>query len=76
MKRLHVHIAAIDLEKSIDFYSSMFDCRPHLKKDDHAKWMLEDPRLNFAISARGRKSGLDHLGIQVDSPEELVALTR
>lgn len=71
MKRLHVHVAVEDLEKSIGFYSALFDARPTKLKPDYAKWMLEDPRINFAISARGAKPGLDHFGIQVDAPEEL-----
>jgi catechol 2,3-dioxygenase-like lactoylglutathione lyase family enzyme len=71
MKRLHVHIAVEDLEKSIGFYSTLFGEKPSKQKPGYAKWMLNDPRVNFAISARGAKPGLDHLGIQVDAPEEL-----
>ena len=71
MKRLHVHVAVEDLEKSIGFYSTLFDTAPVVVKPDYAKWMLEDPRVNFAISARGHKVGLDHLGIQVESRDEL-----
>lgn len=74
MKRLHVHIAVEDLEKSIGFYSMLFGAKPSKEKPGYAKWMLDDPRVNFAISARGAKPGLDHLGIQVDAPEELDAL--
>ena len=74
MKRLHVHVAVDDLEKSIKFYSSMFGEKPSKQKSDYAKWMLEDPRVNFAISARGAKAGLDHLGLQVDSSDELEQL--
>ena len=74
MKRLHIHIAVDDLEKSIQFYSAMFNTAPATQKSDYAKWMLEDPRINFAISSRGTKAGLDHLGLQVDSKEELDAL--
>jgi catechol 2,3-dioxygenase-like lactoylglutathione lyase family enzyme len=71
MKRMHVHIAVDDLARSIDFYSALFDSQPALVKPDYAKWMLDDPRVNFAISTRGREPGLDHLGIQVENKAEL-----
>lgn len=71
MKRLHVHIAVDDLNKSIGFYSTLFGAKPSVVKDDYAKWMLEDPRVNLAISQRDRAAGVDHLGIQVDSDGEL-----
>ena len=71
MKRLHVHVAVGDLSRAIGFYSALFDTRPSVVKPDYAKWMLEDPRVNFAISTRGRQPGLDHLGIQVESSDEL-----
>ena len=71
MKRLHVHVSVNDLEKSIRFYSALFAAQPAVKKDDYAKWMLEDPRVNFAISTRAGRAGLDHLGIQAESGEEL-----
>jgi catechol 2,3-dioxygenase-like lactoylglutathione lyase family enzyme len=71
MKRLHVHVAVHDLEKSIRFYCALFAAQPAVKKDDYAKWMLDDPRVNFAISTRGDKAGLDHLGIQAESEAEL-----
>jgi catechol 2,3-dioxygenase-like lactoylglutathione lyase family enzyme len=71
MKRLHVHVAVDDLQTSIGFYSALFASQPAVTKSDYAKWMLEDPRVNFAISTRGREPGLDHLGIQVENPEEL-----
>jgi catechol 2,3-dioxygenase-like lactoylglutathione lyase family enzyme len=74
MKRFHVHVAVDDLEESIRFYSAMFGAPPSLSKPDYAKWMLEDPRLNFAISRRGRTPGIDHLGVQVETDEELSAL--
>ena len=74
MKRLHIHIAVDDLQKSIGFYSTLFGAKPSKLKPDYAKWMLDDPHVNFAISARGAKAGLDHLGIQVEAPEELAAL--
>ncbi len=71
MKRLHVHVAVRDLEKSIRFYSALFAAEPSVKQPDYAKWMLEDPSVNFAISARGAEPGLDHLGIQAESDAEL-----
>jgi catechol 2,3-dioxygenase-like lactoylglutathione lyase family enzyme len=71
MMRLHVHVAVGDLEKSIGFYSALFDAKPALVKPDYAKWMLDDPRVNFAISTRGHAPGLDHLGIQVEDKTEL-----
>ena len=71
MKRLHVHVAVDDLQHSIGFYSALFAARPSVIKSDYAKWMLDDPRVNFAISARGRTAGLDHLGIQVEDKAEL-----
>ena len=74
MKRLHVHVAVDDLARSIDFYSNLFASGPAVVEADYAKWMLEDPRVNFAISARGRRVGLDHLGIQVESDDELGAV--
>jgi len=74
MKRLHVHVAVDDLAKSQAFYAALFGAPPTVVKDDYAKWMLDDPRVNFAISARGRAGGLDHLGIQVESAGELAEL--
>jgi catechol 2,3-dioxygenase-like lactoylglutathione lyase family enzyme len=74
LKRLHVHVAVADLTTSIGFYSNLFDSAPTVVKDDYAKWMLDDPRVNFAISDRAAAPGLDHLGIQVDSGEELAEL--
>jgi catechol 2,3-dioxygenase-like lactoylglutathione lyase family enzyme len=71
MKRFHVHVAVDDLEANIRFYSTVFGTPPTVSKPDYAKWMIEDPRINFAISNRGAKTGLDHLGFQVDSNEEL-----
>lgn len=71
MKRFHVHVAVADLAQSIKFYSTFFDTPPSVEKEDYAKWMLDDPRINFAISTRGREPGLDHLGIQVDNSEDL-----
>lgn len=71
MKRLHVHVAVADLGQSIRFYSTLFGTEPSVLKDDYAKWMLDDPRVNFAISQRGAVPGLDHLGLQAESAAEL-----
>lgn len=74
MKRFHVHVAVEDLSTSTRFYSALFGAQPTVEKPDYAKWMLEDPRVNFAISHRGSKRGVNHLGFQVDSDEELDTL--
>jgi catechol 2,3-dioxygenase-like lactoylglutathione lyase family enzyme len=71
MKRMHVHVAVDDLDRSIGFYSALFAATPAVVKPDYAKWLLDDPRVNFAISTRGKQPGLDHLGIQVESKGEL-----
>lgn len=71
MKRLHVHVAVAELGASVSFYSKLFASEPTVLKSDYAKWMLDDPRVNFAISMRGRAAGLDHLGIQVEDAGEL-----
>ena len=71
MKRLHIHLAVENLEQNIHFYSTLFGCEPTVEHDDYAKWMLEDPRVNFAISNRSSKHGLDHLGIQAEDDQEL-----
>ena len=71
MKRLHVHVAVHDIQQSVRFYSALFAAQPSVTKDDYAKWMLDDPRVNFAISKRGAKTGLDHLGIQAENEAEL-----
>lgn len=71
MKRMHVHVRVADLAHNIRFYSALFGSEPAVVKDDYAKWMLEDPRLNFAISTRTGTVGLDHLGFQVDTDAEL-----
>ncbi|AOW14851.1 glyoxalase [Hydrogenophaga crassostreae] len=76
MKRFHAHVAVENLETSIDFYSKLFGHPPTKMRDDYAKWMLEDPRINFAISARGHAVGVNHFGFQVDSAEELAELKR
>jgi Glyoxalase/Bleomycin resistance protein/Dioxygenase superfamily len=79
MNRFHVHVSVADLQKSIGFYNQLFGVSPSVTKPDYAKWMLEDPRVNFAISQRAANAGLapgvDHLGIQVESAGELTALT-
>jgi len=74
MKRLHVHVAVKDLDASVRFYSQLFAAEPNVRKSDYAKWMLQDPRVNFAISARGRAPGVDHLGIQVEDRTELESI--
>jgi catechol 2,3-dioxygenase-like lactoylglutathione lyase family enzyme len=74
MKRFHVHLHVNDLDKNIGFYSALFNQPPTRTEGDYAKWMLEDPPLNFAISTRGTSTGLDHLGFQVSSADELGAL--
>jgi catechol 2,3-dioxygenase-like lactoylglutathione lyase family enzyme len=71
MKRLHVHVAVQDLDASLRFYSQLFAAEPTVRKPDYAKWMLEDPRVNFAISQRGATPGVQHLGIQVEDQTEL-----
>jgi catechol 2,3-dioxygenase-like lactoylglutathione lyase family enzyme len=76
MKRFHVHVSVEDLDANVRFYSGMFGAPPTVLKPDYAKWMLDDPRINFAISKRGSTLGIDHLGVQVESDEELTALRR
>lgn len=66
MKRLHVHVSVTDLDESVRFYNSLFAAEPTVHKDDYAKWMLEDPLVNFAISKRDKVTGISHLGIQVE----------
>lgn len=74
MKRFHVHIHVEDLQASIQFYNRLFATQPARVEADYAKWMLEDPKVNFAISTRGNKPGLDHLGFQTETAEELAQL--
>jgi catechol 2,3-dioxygenase-like lactoylglutathione lyase family enzyme len=75
MKRLHVHVSVADVEQSVGFYSTLFGTSPSVLKGDYAKWMLDDPQVNFAISKRcGATPGLDHLGLQVEEGRELVEL--
>jgi hypothetical protein len=71
MKRIHLHISVPDIGQAIAFYTTLFDAAPSVVKDDYAKWMLDDPRVNLAISSRARATGVDHVGIQVDSVDEL-----
>jgi len=71
MKRMHLHVSVPDLAQSIQFYETLFGAAPSVVKDDYAKWMLEDPRVNFAISQRGVRAGVDHIGIQAESRAEL-----
>jgi predicted enzyme related to lactoylglutathione lyase len=74
MKRFHIHTHVQDLQASIAFYSKLFAAEPSRVEADYAKWMLDDPRINFAISTRGDKPGIDHLGFQTDTEEELAEL--
>ena len=71
MKRLHVHVSVDELEQAINFYNTLFNQEASVVKDDYAKWMLDDPAINFAISDRGNSPGLNHLGFQVSNDEEL-----
>ncbi len=74
MKRFHIHVGVKNLNESIQFYSTVFGQKPSKVKEDYAKWMLEDPRINFAISTRANIIGVDHLGLQVDEELELSAI--
>lgn len=74
MKRMHLHVGVDDLTKSIGFYSTLFGVGPSVTKEDYAKWMLDDPCVNFAISTHGASTGIDHVGIQVDDRDELAVL--
>ncbi|MGH7854196.1 MAG: ArsI/CadI family heavy metal resistance metalloenzyme [Candidatus Binatia bacterium] len=74
MKRFHVHVSVDNVDANVRFYSAMFGAPPAVSKPDYAKWMLDDPRINFAISSRGVKRGVDHLGVQMESESELAAL--
>ena len=74
MNRLHVHVAVADLDQSIAFYRTLFGTAPSVVEPDYAKWMLDDPRINFAISTRGQRTGLGHLGFQTDTADELATL--
>ena len=74
MKRFHVHVSVDDLDANVRFYWNVFGMPPTVQKPDYAKWMVDDPRINFAISKRGLRAGIDHLGVQVESEAELTAL--
>jgi len=74
MKRFHIHISVADLNKNVQFYSQLFNSQPTVLKEDYAKWALDDPAVNFAISNRASKVGIDHIGIQTDTDEELTQL--
>jgi catechol 2,3-dioxygenase-like lactoylglutathione lyase family enzyme len=74
MNRMHFHVAVDDLASSIRFYTTLFGAQPTVVKEDYAKWMLDDPRVNFAISNRAESAGVDHMGIQVESGAELAEL--
>ena len=74
MKRFHVHVRVADLQQSVGFYSTLFGLPAAVLKPDYAKWMLDDPRINFAISTNSANAGLDHLGLQVDSDEDLAVI--
>lgn len=74
MKRLHLHVSVPSIDEAVAFYSTLFDAPPSVVKGDYAKWMLDDPCVNLAISSRARETGVDHVGVQVDSPDELAEL--
>lgn len=75
MNRLHIHVSVKNLEDSLDFYTTLFGTKPTVRKSDYIKWRLEDPRINFVISARGRPVGVDHFGIEVDTREDLASVS-
>lgn len=75
MKRLHVSVAVGDLDKSVRFYTSLFAAEPSVLRPDYAKWMLDDPRVNFSVTARPARKGVDHLGIQVEDEAELAEMS-
>ena len=75
MKRLHVSLGVEDLEASIRFYSTLFGAEPSLRREGYAKWMLEDPRVNFVLDQKGAERGVDHLGIQVEDEAELAEVS-
>lgn len=75
MKRFHVHLNVTNINQSVEFYNKLFAQAPSVVHDDYAKWMLDDPRVNFAISTRGQTPGLDHLGLQVESAQALAHMT-
>lgn len=75
MKRLHLHVSVPSIDEAVAFYSTLFDAPPAVLKDDYAKWMLDDPSVNLAISSRARAVGIDHVGVQVETADELAALS-
>ncbi len=75
MKRLHVSVGTTDMDKSVAFYSTLFGVEPTMRRDGYAKWMIEDPRVNFVVDHKIASQGVDHLGIQVDSEDELAEVT-
>ena len=75
MKRLHLHITVPEIEKAVSFYNILFNQKADVEKTDYAKWLLDDPAINFAISTRGRSTGLNHLGFQVDDDASLAEIT-
>jgi hypothetical protein len=76
MKRFHVHVRVDDLASSVRFYSTLFEAEPAVLKSDYAKWMLDDPRINFAITAGSTSTGVDHLGLQVESDDDLAIIAK
>lgn len=76
MKRMHIHLSVDDLEKNIEFYSAMFGAEPTVKQADYAKWRLDEPTINFAVSQKGRTTGLNHLGFELDSDQDLEEMSR
>ncbi len=74
MKRFHVHLNVAEIDGNVRFYSQLFGAAPSIRRPDYAKWMLDDPRVNFAISVRGREPGVDHLGLQADTGAELAEI--
>ncbi|MCY3597065.1 MAG: VOC family protein [Rhodospirillales bacterium] len=75
MKRLHISVGVKDLQRSVEFYTTLFDAEPTVTRPGYAKWMLEDPSVNFVLDAHGCRQGVDHLGIQVDNDDELEGIT-
>ncbi|MAR81712.1 MAG: glyoxalase/bleomycin resistance/dioxygenase family protein [Gammaproteobacteria bacterium] len=76
MAKMHIHVSVDNLEKSIKFYNSLFGSKPSKQKKDYAKWELEDPKINLAISERGTKPGVDHLGLQAETEEEMAIIRK
>lgn len=75
MKRMHMHVSVADIDTSVGFYTTMFGVGPNVRKPDYAKWMLEDPRVNFAISTTAAAPGLSHVGVQAETAEELAEIS-